>query len=114
MGNYNALFLFTTENKSFKNLLMVEPATEIKLSTSVVYPRTHLRGSYATYHITVTNNSNMTAYNVPISLRLEVDSIEAIQHLKFGGDLKSFSESFSIPLDSIDPDSLESIKNYYD
>lgn len=114
LGNYNALFKFTTEDKCFENLLMVEPATEIKLSTTVVYPTTHLRGSYATYNITVSNNSNMTAYNVPISLRLEVDSIEAIQDLKFSGDLRSFSKSFSIPLDSIDSDSLDLIKNYYD
>lgn len=107
LGSYNALFLFTTENKNFERILTIEPATNIKLTTSVTYPTSHIRGSYATYNIKVTNNSNMTAYYVPLELKLEVDSIEAIQDIKFGGNIKSHRNIYDISTDSIDEDIVQ-------
>ena len=70
IGKYNGVFHFTTEDKTFANILMVEEAREITLDIDVQYPSTFLRGTSVTYTIAVTNNGNATAYDVPLELRL--------------------------------------------
>lgn len=114
LGNYSALFHFTTENKKFIDQIIVEPATEIELTTTVTYPTSHLIGSYATYNISVKNNSNMTAYYVPLELRLEVNSIEAIQDVRFGGDMPSNTLFNNLLNDSIDKGTKEIITSLSD
>lgn len=107
LGGYNALFYFATENKDFGELINVESATAINLSTKVSFPESHLRGSYVSYNITITNDGNMTAYYVPLELKLMVDSIEAIADVKFSKFLHPLSVPDEIITDSIDEDLME-------
>lgn len=101
LGNYNAVFHFTEEDKHIANVVTVEEAIDIELATSVTYPSTFLRGTPTTYTIKITNNGNMTAYNVPIySYLMNKDQEDGISHIKFEGlGLASL-------LDIIDIDSL--------
>ena len=63
LGNYDAVFHFTTEDKTFHNILTIEEAQDIELALDVQYPSSFLRGTSTTYTITVTNKGNSTAYN---------------------------------------------------
>ena len=56
LGQYDALFHFTEENKVFTNLVTVEEAKDIELATEVTYPATFRRGTSTTYTIKITNN----------------------------------------------------------
>ncbi len=102
LGKYDAIFHFTTEDKCFSDVLLIEQATAIELSTNVSYPTSHLSGSYATYSFTISNEGNMTAYYVPLELKIEVDSIKAIESLKLGGDFNRINNSKELLNDSID------------
>ena len=107
LGGYNALFYFTTENKDFGKLINVESATAINLSTKVSFPKAHFRGSYVSYNITITNEGNMTAYYVPLELKLMVDYIEAIADINFSKFLNPLSMPDDIITDSIDEELME-------
>ena len=85
LGEYNAVFHFTEEDKSFANIVTVEEAVDIELATDVSFPSSFLRGSTVTYTYTITNTGNMTAYCVPIYIYCETPTIGGITHLKLDG-----------------------------
>ena len=89
LGKYNALFHFTEDDKTFSNCITVEEAKEIELATKVSFPSTFLRGTSVTYTVEITNNGNMTAYMVPLEIKLNVNNVKNIQNVKFDGHLKS-------------------------
>lgn len=70
-GKYHAIFHFSGEDKMLANMLTVEEAKWIDLAVDVKYPSTFLRGTSTTFTITVTNNGNATAYNVPMEIYLQ-------------------------------------------
>lgn len=95
-GKYHALFRFAEGDKRFKNMLTVEEAVDIELATTVSYPSTFLRGSTTTYTLKITNNGNMTAYAVPISINITSRTTEGISQLSLRGlGLKSLLSYFS-------------------
>ena len=95
-GKYHALFRFAEGNKRFTNMLTVEEAVDIELATTVSYPSTFLRGSTTTYTLKITNNGNMTAYAVPISINITSRTTEGISQLSLRGlGLKSLLSYFS-------------------
>lgn len=111
IGKYDAVFYFTTENKKFADILTVEEAKEITLDIDVQYPSTFLRGTYTTYTISVNNVSNMTAYNVPIELRLKVNDVNEILDVKYAGDVRSISNLYEeLDLDSLEEETIELLK----
>lgn len=111
IGKYNAVFHFTTEDKKFADFLTVEEAKDITLDIDVQYPSTFLRGTYTTYTISVYNVSNMTAYNVPIELRLRVNDVNEISDVKFAGDVRSMSNLYEeLDLDSLEEETIELLK----
>ena len=83
LGNYDAIFHFTTEDKTFHNILTVEEATDIELALDVQYPSSFLRGTSTRYTITVTNKGNSTAYDVPLEICLSASSFEEIESVFF-------------------------------
>lgn len=101
LGDYNAVFHFTEEDKHVANVVTVEEAVDIELATTVTYPSTFLRGTSTTYTIKITNKGNMTAYNVPIyTYLMNKNQEDGISHIKFEGlGLRGL-------LDAIDIDSL--------
>ncbi|MBO4906141.1 MAG: hypothetical protein J5486_03765, partial [Bacteroidaceae bacterium] len=85
LGQYNAVFHFTEEDKSYTKLMTVEEAQDIILTTDVSYPSTFLSGTSTTYTVRITNLGNMTAYAVPVYTWIKTDSKDAIKHIEFEG-----------------------------
>ncbi len=111
IGKYTGIFHFTTEDRTFDDILTVEEAKDITLDIDVQYPSTFLRGTYTTYTISVYNVSNMTAYNVPIELRLRVNDVNEISDVKFAGDVRSMSNLYEeLDLDSLEEETIELLK----
>ena len=118
LGVYNAVFHFTQEDKHFANIVTVEEAVDIELATNVTFPSTFLRGTSTTYTIKITNKGNMTAYCVPLELRLQISSMQDISEIRFSDNLEHFSIPQELLLDSIDEDVSttlqEALRNYSD
>lgn len=113
IGKYDGVFHFTTEDKTFADILTVEEATDITLDLKVEYPSTFLRGTYTTYSIEVKNNGNSTAYYVPLEFQIitEPGVRNAISDVKLEGEVPE------IDLDWVDdvvmnPDSARCFKEY--
>lgn len=107
---YNAVFHFTTEDKCYQNMVMVENAKEIELTLDIKYPITFLRGTSTTYTITVTNRGNSTAFNVPMELYLSAgntfDNIESVMFVDENGIEFNKIKLFDIDKDSLDTETL--------
>lgn len=110
LGEYDAVFHFTTEDKVFKSFVTVEEAKDIKLATTVTYPSSFLRGSSTTYTVKLTNMGNMTAYYVPLELKLIVNSIKDISEIKFDGYVKPLRLSDTLADDSLEEETLNTIR----
>ena len=96
LGQYNAVFRFTGEDKVFNNLVTVEEARDIELATTVTYPSAFVSGLSTTYTINITNNGNMTAYNVPLYSNIFCHTVNGISHVSINGlDLKTLYDSFN-------------------
>ncbi|MBO5679531.1 MAG: dockerin type I repeat-containing protein [Bacteroidaceae bacterium] len=113
IGKYDGVFHFTTEEKTFADILTVEEATDITLDLKVEYPSTFLHGTYTTYSIEVKNNGNSTAYYVPLEFQIitEPGVRNAISDVKLEGEVPE------IDLDWVDdvvmnPDSARCFKEY--
>ena len=111
LGNYDAVFHFTTEDKIFNSIVNVEEAQEIELALDVRYPSSFLRGTSTTYTITVTNKGNSTAYNVPMEIYLSAaNSFSDITSVKFkdeqGKEFNNFTLDMIEERDSIDDETL--------
>ena len=85
LGNYNALFHFTEEDRTITNSVTIEEAKDIELATKVSYPSTFLRGSSVTYTVEITNKGNMTAYEVPIYIWIKSHKSDDITSIKIDG-----------------------------
>lgn len=85
LGIYDALFHFTTEDKTFANNITVEPPVDIELATKVTYPSTFLRGTSVTYTVEITNKGNMTAYAVPLYTWIQSNTKESIESINIEG-----------------------------
>ena len=110
LGGYNAVFHFTQEDKHFANIETVEEAVDIELATDVTFPSTFLRGTSTTYTVKITNKGNMTAYQVPIELKLKNSSINNISFIEFGEQLSSLSNEInSLSNDSIDKEIINEL-----
>lgn len=83
IGKYNAVFHFTEEDKRFAGILTVEEAVDIKLSTNVTFSSSFISGSSTTYTIDITNMGNMTAYDVPLEIRLSSENFSNIKSVNF-------------------------------
>lgn len=93
LGEYNAVFHFTEEDKHIANVVTVEEAIDIELATDVSFPSSFLRGTSTTYTIKITNKGNMTAYDVPIYTYIRSKTEEGISYIKFKGlNLASYAE----------------------
>lgn len=110
LGKYNAVFHFTEDDKMVTNCITVEEAKEIELATKVSFPSTFLRGTAVTYTIGISNLSNMTAYMVPLELKLIVDNIKKVQSVQFDGFLKSLVMPNSYDFEDLEPEDIDDIR----
>lgn len=113
LGKYNAVFHFTEEDKTFTNNITVEEAIDIELATKVSFPSTFLRGTSVIYTVEITNNGNMTAYNLPVYTYVASPDAHSISYIKLhGAELEDIFEDIkSNELLAAYSDDLESISN---
>lgn len=96
LGDYNAVFHFTEEDKPVANVVTIEEAIGIELATDVSFPSSFLSGTSTTYTIKITNKGNMTAYNVPIYIFISNTTKGGISHISLKGlDLDNLSKSIT-------------------
>lgn len=113
LGEYNAVFHFTEEDKPIANVVTVEEAIDIELATDVSFPSSFLRGTSTTYTIKITNKGNMTAYAVPLSTYISSNTIEGISHISIkGANLPSLFDKMD--LDSLSATDKQSLKDFSD
>ncbi len=106
LGEYNAVFHFTEEDKDVSDVVTVKEAKEIELALDVKYPSSYLRGTSTTFTISVTNNGNATAYDIPMEIYLSAeDSFKNIQSIKIKDESGKILNDLS--LDGIDKDSID-------
>lgn len=110
-GMYNAMFMYLDENLYKTNVVMVDTAIPIVLTTNVSFPGTFLRGSTVTYTLEITNTGNMTAYNVPIFTYIGSPTLNSISHIKYDGlFLPSIIADFNI--DSLSTEEIAELKEW--
>lgn len=85
LGEYDAVFRFTDENKVFTNIVTVEEAVDIDIETEVQYASSYLKGTKNPYRITLTNKGNMTAYDVPVIIGAFEEEDGALNYIKVDG-----------------------------
>lgn len=85
LGEYNAVFHFTEEDKPVANVVTAEEAKDIELATTVTYPSTFLRGTSTTYTIKITNKGNMTSYRTPIYIYMTSSTPNGISRVNISG-----------------------------
>lgn len=85
LGVYDAVFEFYEETIRINGALEVQEPIDIVLTSSVSYPSRFLRNTACTYTYTITNNGNMTAYDVPISIYVATETENGISRLSIEG-----------------------------
>ncbi len=83
LGDYNAVFHFTEEDKPVAGVVTIEEAVDIELATDVSFPSSFSRS--ATYTVKITNKGNMTAYAVPVYTWLKSKTLNGIYHIDYDG-----------------------------
>ncbi len=111
LGDYNAVFHFTEDDKHIANVVTVEEAVDIELATDVSFPRTFARS--ATYTVKITNKGNMTAYAVPIYTWIKSLTLDGIYHIDYDGlDLAGLFDG--VNTDSLSAAEIAELKSYSD
>ena len=110
-GMYHAVFLYVDETLNKFNVVSVEDAVPIVLTTTCSYPETFLRGSNVAYSYTITNTGNMTAYSVPLHVFIKTTSRQGITHVKLDG-MKLPPLLLNIEMDSIPEPYRQELKEW--
>ncbi len=105
LGVYDAIFEFYGETIRINGALEVQEPVDILLTSSVSYPTTFIRNTPCTYTYTITNNGNMTAYNVPLEVHVYTPDTVSLNRVDVGGfNVKSYIKELfgSYYTDSLD------------
>ncbi len=90
LGMYDVVFQFVNEVIQIQNAIQVEEATPFTFDASVTFANRFLRTTSNKYVFQVHNNSNMTAYNVPLLVHVYTPDAESLTRVDIGGfDVKS-------------------------
>ena len=84
-GKYEALFKFKDETRAIANCLTVETAKPITIDHDVAFATAYLRNTSNTYTLTLKNNGNMTAYEVPIPLYVYTEKLDDLKRVDIAG-----------------------------
>ena len=104
LESYDAVFHFTEEDRYFLEAIIVEEPIDIELTTDVTFPSRFLRGNPTTYTIKITNKGNMTAYCVPVEMKLRTSLQDKISRIIIDGDIEHLQIPDNIVGDSLDED----------
>lgn len=105
LGAYTAVFHFEDYDKKVANNITVEEALPFEFESSVTFASQYLRGRSNNYVFKIRNNSNMTAYNVPLAIHVYTPDSTSLERIDISGfDMKSHLRSLagSQYTDSID------------
>ncbi len=86
LGEYDAVFEFADDEEIYldENIVVEEPK-DIILTSTVNYPSSYLQGETVTYELTINNEGNMSAYNVPIYIYIATPTVSSISKIKIEG-----------------------------
>ena len=85
LGEYDMVFHFVDEDRTFAKGVVVEESKDITITTNVQYPQQYLRNSNVVYTLTLTNNGNSTAYAVPVYTYISTPTRDGISKIKIDG-----------------------------
>ena len=85
LGEYDMVFHFVDEDRTFAKGVVVEESKGITITTNVQYPQQYLRNSNVVYTLTLTNNGNSTAYAVPVYTYISTPTCDGISKIKIDG-----------------------------
>lgn len=104
-GEYDAIFYFGEGEQIIKkNNIVIQEASPIILSARLDNDYRHLRGTESSFTYTITNNGNMTAYNIPLTIMVSTDLGSVGDILVDGIDMPSLADSF---IEALEKDSVE-------
>lgn len=82
---YDAVFHFTTEDKVVSEAVTVEEAADFDIETKAIYASSYLSGTANRYTFKIRNNSNMTAYHVPMPIHIYAPNNSTLKSVEIGG-----------------------------
>lgn len=85
LGEYKAVFHFTEGELTIEKCVTVEEAVDIEIATTVSYAAQFLRGTSSTLTFKIRNEGNMTAYNVPMAIRIFTPDSLCLSGIKIEG-----------------------------
>lgn len=90
LGQYKAIFIFTEGTVEVSNSVTVEEATDFDIDVAATFGKNNLLSFHKTKYIfSVRNNSNVTAYDVPLMIRVYTHDANSLQRVDIEGyDLK--------------------------
>lgn len=97
LGQYEAKFNFVEEILERINCIKVEEAVEPFIDVTSSFDKDFLLAFHKTdYVFTMHNSGNMTAYNVPIMIRVYTHNVESVERIDIKGfDLKKHFEALA-------------------
>lgn len=114
LGVYKAVFHFAGKDVTVENCVTVEQATDIDLDVKGTWDRNFLMATgKIKYKFSVRNNSNMTAYDAPLLIRIYTRNAESLKRVDIEGyDLKKqvmelYGENYSSKMDATINEKME-------
>lgn len=96
IGTYNAVFHFAGKDIIVEDCIIVEPASEFDIDVKASFASAYLFSTGNNYTFKIHNNSNMTAYNIPMVVLIYVPDSSALRRVRIDGfSLRSYYESLS-------------------
>lgn len=112
-GIYDINVIFRDTTIVFENGIEIEDSKPIELDVSVIGPSDFRIGSPITYTITVKNNGNATAYQVPLNIKIISNAENAIQNLKLSDNIPHPQMPENLDLSTFSEDDRNAIIKYY-
>lgn len=113
VGVYDVKVIFTDTTIVIEKGLEVEEFKPIELDVSIVGPSSFRAGTPTTYTITVTNKGNVTAYQVPLNIKIIADTENAIQNLRLSDNIPKPQMPDDIDFSEFSKEARDSILMYY-
>lgn len=85
LGQYKGVFHFADDDVTIDDCITVEEAKPFSFEETVSFASQYLRSNNNTYTFKIRNNSNMTAYEVPLAIHIYSPNAESLKRVKIGG-----------------------------
>ncbi len=113
IGIYNIKAIFNDTTIIIPQGIEVEAFKPIELDVSIIGPSSFRIGTPITYTITVKNSGNITAYQVPLNIKIIANTENSIQNLKLSNNIPKPQIPENIDLSTFSENDKNAILNYY-